>query len=82
MAGGAAMADAFIQLGDLLHRNTNQSIGVIGGLRNQQKKWKFKRTSLTEPLMPKTDKMPFKTKWQKKPGKSAMTCWQISDIWQ
>lgn len=36
-SAGGAMASAFVDLGDKLHKNTNQSIGVIGGLRNQQK---------------------------------------------
>lgn len=33
MAGGGAIANAFVELGDRLHQNTNSSIGVIGGLR-------------------------------------------------
>lgn len=50
MAGGAAMADAFIQLGDLLHKNTNQSIGVIGGLRNQQKQMEIQEDQFNRTL--------------------------------
>lgn len=50
MAGGAAMADAFIQLGDMLHKNTNQSIGVIGGLRNQQKQMEIQEDQFNRTL--------------------------------
>lgn len=37
MAGGGAIANAFVELGDKLHQNTNQSIGTIGNVVNQQK---------------------------------------------
>lgn len=48
VAGGAA--DFWTNLGDLLHRNTNQSIGIIGGLRNQQKQMEIQEDQFNRTL--------------------------------
>ena len=48
VAGGAA--DFWTNLGDLLHKNTNQSIGIIGGLRNQQKQMEIQEDQFNRTL--------------------------------
>lgn len=48
-AGGGA-ADFWTNLGDLLHKNTNQSVGIIGGLRNQQKQMEIQEDQFNRTL--------------------------------
>ncbi len=49
-AVAGAAADFWTNLGDLLHRNINQSIGVIGGLRNQQKQMEIQEDQFNRTL--------------------------------